>query len=76
MARWYAPAWGPKSQLPGVVGKLGPVLPNGWKKVGVWLMGTFGRSRSVLCDEPVKTLAEDCVWIHHPFLLIEEFECR
>ncbi len=31
---------------------------------------------SVLGDEPVKTLAEDWVRIHHPFLLIEEFECR
>ena len=36
----------------------------------------FGGSTSVFGDEPVKTLAEDCVWIHHPFLLVEEFECR
>ena len=31
---------------------------------------------SVFGDEPVKTLAEDSVWIHHPFLLIEEFKCH
>ena len=26
--------------------------------------------------EPVETLAEVCIWIHHPFLLVEEFECH
>jgi hypothetical protein len=35
LARWYAAAWGPKPQLPGVMGKRGPLLPKGWKKVGV-----------------------------------------
>ncbi len=40
MAHWYAPAWGPKPQLLGVMGKRGPLLPNGWTKVGVKLMGT------------------------------------
>jgi hypothetical protein len=32
----------------------------------------FGGSTSILGDEPVKTLAEDCVQIHNPFLLVEE----
>ncbi len=31
---------------------------------------------SVLGDESVKILVEDCVRIHHPFLLVEEFECH
>jgi hypothetical protein len=31
---------------------------------------------SVLGDEHVKTLVEDCIRIHHLFLLVEEFECH
>jgi len=36
----------------------------------------FGGSASILGDEPVKTLVEDCIRIYYPFLLVEEFECR
>jgi hypothetical protein len=31
----------------------------------------FGQTAFVLDDKPIKTLMEDCIGIHHPFLLIE-----
>ena len=49
LARWYAPTWGPKPQLPGVMGKHWPLLPNGWTKVGVQLMGAGGGRVGAAC---------------------------
>jgi hypothetical protein len=34
----------------------------------------FSQCAPVFYDEPVKALAEDCVWIHHSFLLVEYLE--
>ena len=31
---------------------------------------------SILGDEPVEALAEDCVRVHHPLLFVEDFESR
>ena len=31
---------------------------------------------SILGDEPVEALSEDCVRVHHPLLFVEDFESR
>ncbi len=36
----------------------------------------FSQCVPVFYNEPVKALAEDCVRIHHSFLLVEYLECR
>ena len=36
----------------------------------------FSQCAPIFYDEPVKALAEDCVRIHHLFLLVEYIECR
>ncbi len=36
----------------------------------------FSECAPVFYNEPVKALAEDCVWIHHSFLLVEYLECH
>jgi len=44
-------------------------LPSDWFAI-------IGGSASILGDEPVEALAEDCVRVHHPLLFIEDFEGR
>ncbi len=35
----------------------------------------FSQCAPIFYDKPVKALAEDYVWIHHLFLLVEYLKC-